>query len=243
MIELKKVSQLQPTEIRDYIRELKQAVDDSYAEISELLFYIYNDRLFSQWGFETFASYVENELGMKIRKAQYLLSIYYWFKVELSDEDVWNKIKPLGWSYAKELVGVVNKDNVDEWINKAKSMSVMDLATETRRHILVSSGRGVEADRIPDKHRVTLTMTQDMYNNFVLATDKLKKKMNTDNVSYIVDMIITQFLATELDESGVLFDVILRSLEKYYNLKVVAIKDANIVYGKDFVEDIVFKEV
>jgi hypothetical protein len=54
---------------------LRQTVDDSYIEMGQLLQEVRESRYFERWGFETFEAYAESELGMRRRKAYYLMSI------------------------------------------------------------------------------------------------------------------------------------------------------------------------
>lgn len=61
-------------------------------------------------GTSDFQQYIEQELGVKYRKARYLISIYECFSKLGLDEQ---RLSAMGWSKAKELVRVVNKDNFD----------------------------------------------------------------------------------------------------------------------------------
>ncbi len=72
-------------------------------------------RLFGKRGFE---DYIEKELGVKYRKARYLINIYDYFTALGIDE---TKLGQMGWSKAKELVGKATKENFDELVEFANN--------------------------------------------------------------------------------------------------------------------------
>ena len=65
-------------------------------------------------------SVVEGICGIRFdfqpRKAQYLVSIQEWFGRMKPEIQGW--IREMGWTKAKELVGVVTNDNAEEWQNR-----------------------------------------------------------------------------------------------------------------------------
>lgn len=61
--------------IRAEIRGLDKLVVDSTFDIAERLAEVKGACYYGAWGYQTFADYVETELDMKVRKAQYLVRI------------------------------------------------------------------------------------------------------------------------------------------------------------------------
>jgi len=136
-------------EIRSRINTLKTIIDDSYFEMAGVLYNVYNKKLFLDWGYRDFENYVNNELDFSLRKAQYLIQIWYYFGVELGDETVLAKISGLGWSKVKELCNVVTIGNVDDWVEKAAKLSAIEIKALAREALEKSvDGSGGEAESL-----------------------------------------------------------------------------------------------
>jgi hypothetical protein len=120
-------------QIRLRVTELRDNVAESYFEIGRHLHMIQKEALFKLWGFESFSSYVDDEVTFKWRKAMYLMKIYRYFALELGNSAVFDKVKPLGISKAAALTDVVTEKNADKWVDKAQKMSVAALEDEVRR--------------------------------------------------------------------------------------------------------------
>lgn len=74
--------------------------------------------------YESFGEYVFETFGFQERKARYLMEIYS----ELTFNRIpWDKVSVLGWTKIKMLCKILSIDNVDEWVEKAGSMSVKEL--------------------------------------------------------------------------------------------------------------------
>lgn len=91
-----------PDRLRCRINRLKETIDNAYFELAELLYMVWNGGpegkpLYLQWGFSSWNQYVEKELDFAIRKAQYLVTIWHWFGIEIGDKAIMEKVRPLGW--------------------------------------------------------------------------------------------------------------------------------------------------
>jgi hypothetical protein len=94
-------------------------------------------------GQKGFAKYVEARLGMKYRKAQYLIGIYETVtKLGISEA----KLKGIGWSKLKDLVAYLDSGaNVDEALELARKLSGSELRDEIKR-LMVKEGKGLHGN-------------------------------------------------------------------------------------------------
>jgi hypothetical protein len=124
--------QVAADQVRRRIAELRDRVAESYYEIGRHLHTVQREALYKLWGFETFSSYVEAEVAFKWRKAMYLMAIYRYYALELSDKQVFELVKSLGVSKAHALIDVINPKNAEVWVEKAKALPVKSLEDEAR---------------------------------------------------------------------------------------------------------------
>lgn len=97
-------------------------IDDNSFVLGGILKRIHENNWYEDY--ESFGEYVAETFGFKERKARYLMEIYE----ELTFNRIpWEKVSILGWTKIKMLCKVLAIDNVDEWVEKAGSMSVKEL--------------------------------------------------------------------------------------------------------------------
>jgi len=89
--------------LRDRAKALVKVVDDSYDELGGVLYKIAASKAYMDFGWETFKEYVEGEVGYSIRKAEYLMSIWYALEYRYPPE-YRDKIRGIGWCLAGEQV-------------------------------------------------------------------------------------------------------------------------------------------
>lgn len=142
-----------PERIRGRIVFLKETIDTAYFELAQLLYHVWNGGddgkpLWMGWGFKSFNEYVEKELDFGIRKAQYLIQIWNYFGIQQGG-DLIDKVRGLGWSKVKELVGVVTPQNAETWVSKATEMTAPELADEARAILREQKISAAEAKKGP----------------------------------------------------------------------------------------------
>ena len=102
--------------------KLHTNVDNTYFRLGGILAKILENKWFDDH--ETFGEYVEETFGFKERKARYLIEIY----VELVNQRIpHEKVSILGWTKIKMLAKHLDVNNVDEWVERASSLSVREL--------------------------------------------------------------------------------------------------------------------
>lgn len=131
--------QLESDKIRVRILELRSQMSENYFELGRHLFRVNTEGLYMDWRgadgkpYQSFDEYVEKEVDFRYRKAKYLMHIWWWFAETLADRMVMERVKEVGWTKAAILVGVVDAQNVDAWVGKAKSLGVRDLERQAKK--------------------------------------------------------------------------------------------------------------
>lgn len=75
-------------------------------------------------GYESFDAFVSQKFGIQSRKAYYLIDIYK----NLTTKNIpWEKVSALGWTKLRDLAPVLTAENTDEWVAKAKELTVVQL--------------------------------------------------------------------------------------------------------------------
>lgn len=94
-------------------------------------------------GLKGFNAYVQDVLGIAARRADYFVNLYEKFS-QITTEA---KIGKIGWTKLRELLPLaLTKDNVEDWLDKAKASSTAELK-ESVTKTLVNSGEKVHGNR------------------------------------------------------------------------------------------------
>lgn len=144
----------------------------------------------------TFKAFIESETDLDYRKAMYLISIYN----GLVEADIaWEKVAVLGWTKLKELVGVLNKDNVDDWVEKAKSSTVLQLMADIQAHKKSANESNGGTDSEPAADSIVSTLTfkvhEDQKETVNAAIEKAMKATGTDSKTVAMEHIALDYLA------------------------------------------------
>lgn len=199
MTELMTVEVLPAAEYTDLRREVIEAKNQSeaaYWRLATALFNVWNENAYNEWGYESFNDYVDNELDMQRRKAQYLVAIAGWFGEQSESVQAW--VKQIGWTKARELIGVVDESNADEWRDIAESSSLRELTAAVKEaKSSESTGSATESgtsdDERPKAKRFMLFEGQ--MTNVESALAQAKMNANTEKDGHALDMICTEYLA------------------------------------------------
>lgn len=145
--------------IRHRARLLAEQVETGYLELGEILYRIYdapvdgdpnNGSVLAKWGYNSIGEYAEKELSLHYKKAQRLVRIFYRVEVELDglgkNPELKKRFIRLGWSKARELVRVLTRENMEEWIARAESMNYTTLVEVIKRTIQIEQAKQIQAD-------------------------------------------------------------------------------------------------
>lgn len=145
-------------DLRREIVELRKNIDGGRWELAKRLLKVRENGLYKQWGIPTWEKFVNNEVGLSVRTADLLASIYVFFGQTLAEkieepeerEGMIEAVKSLGWTKAKHLVDVCNVSDYSKWIELARKITVSELETEVKKSLATQHG-GDESDVSPMK--------------------------------------------------------------------------------------------
>ena len=222
---------------------LKDSIDESYFEMGGLLHKIRNDHFYLDYGYKDFTSFVEEGIQYNMRKVQYLMRVYQYFGIQLRDEEIIRKIAPLGWSKAKELVGVIDPSNADEWVRIAANNTISELKTLIAKHEAAKKGIP-EEDVIPTPKTMVFNLYAEQHANVQDALRIASEISGSTKPSELLSLVSMEYvannsgvdLADPTKKAGVVKSM-LKNLEISMNVKLVALDNKNdIIYGKEYVE-------
>lgn len=197
-------------DIRILLRDLKTNIDRAYLEMGKQLYMVIKAKLYEAWGFATFGEYVYADLGYRERKARYLVSIWQKLVVELGISE--ERISQIEWSKAKEIVGVVNEENVEDWLAKAENQTALELMEEVRR---VRTGE-------PEAKitRMTFTLLDDQADIVKEALTVVGELAGSDKPGHLLTCICADFLSGNRGKDTRLAQVI-RAIQATYEVNLV----------------------
>lgn len=227
---------------------LVQVVKESYVELTELLWEIKTKEHFRKLKgkdgepFDRFEDYVEDRLGWKDRKADYFVSIHE--KLTLAGAPK-KSLATIEWSKASQLTALPEAERqpgkIEKWIEKAQDMKFLDLKAEVvnarNESRAAEAGQRKPADVEP-KVKAEFYLAPAQASNVQLAVTTAMKVGNSDKKGHCLDLICTEFLTGRAEEAGVKMHRILSSVERIFDVQIVAMKikgdDTEIVYGQKF---------
>jgi hypothetical protein len=195
--ELTTVEVLPPAQHEDLRREVisaKNASEAAYWRLATALHTVWAASAYQEWGYASFNDYVDSELDMQRRKAQYLVAIADWFGSQSNDVQDW--VKGLGWTKARELVGVVDDSNAAEWQEVVEGASLREISEAVKTAKTASSETGASEASGEDKPKGKRFMLfEGQMSNVEAALTQAKINASTEKEGHALDMICTEYLA------------------------------------------------
>ena len=130
---------------------------------------------------------------MAYRKAMYLKSNYDNLIESGVPEE---KVKGLGWTKLKEISAIINPENVDEWVERAKGMTVIQLIDYIKQMKKVKSTEGdVKAPKESSTlATITFKVHADQKETIKQAIEKAMGEANTEHQNVALDHICTSYI-------------------------------------------------
>lgn len=130
-----------PGEVKERLTEIKREMNDRFLEMGQLLLEAVRNNYHRSLGYSTFDLFVQETLDIGYRTAKYLMDVYDTFVDQIdAPREVLSEV---GWSKAKELLGVVNKDNAAQWLDYAKNHKATEINKAVRQ---AQAESGVEVE-------------------------------------------------------------------------------------------------
>lgn len=221
-------------DLRTEVIDAKNASEKAYWRLSQALFTVWNESAYEEWGYNSFADYVDSELSMQRRKAQYLVGIAGWFGDQPENVQQW--VKQLGWTKARELVGLVDETNATEWRDVAESSSLRELQVAVKDAKTESSGESSVSDDRPKRKNFALFSEQ--MSNVDQALAKAMTLAGSEKEGHALDLICTEYLSQNTGLNTL--NEYLKRIESAIGFKVVAFDvNANeVVYGSETLDEL-----
>ncbi len=268
------------SKLRVKARQLARESDLIFMELGKVLYFIWDtpdspdkpgsssDPLYARWGFESFAEYVEKELGMDRRRAQRLRKIWYALEVDCNgiDDKLKQDLVEMGSTKLRELSRVLTAENAQEWYDTCRDLNVNQIMEVINDHFDKLNEREKRFDdTTPDPEEQVQEPEEDadegaLYNeNFKLYPQQQQSLKNAIDAARILsnnpkakkghclDLICMDFIATNdivsksTDETR---EKYIAKMEQRLGLKLVAFdpKSGEIVHGLETLESLARRE-
>lgn len=247
-------SESQKELLREETRKLSEAGDAAYITMAGNLHTIRRGKLYKGWGHDRFGDYIEIELGVSLRKAEYLVQIwdYYVEKIGGGSKRILDQVKSLGLTKLKECINVITEDNALKVMDKVQGLSVRKVA-EIRKEIAICDHLDKPADdqtalqdsdeyddiKSDIQHRMSFKLYPDQFKSVADALDLAGSIGNSKCKNTQLRYVSEEFLSTHASDSveDIKVDACAK-FEKKYGVLIMAVDavDGTILYGDDLEE-------
>jgi len=181
------------------VPSMMESVDYSYFKLGAVLSTIQDN---GWWEDEApkFKDFIQDSFGLHYRKAMYLIGIYN----GLVEANIpWSKVSGLGWTKLKEISFIqsdgspfLNPDNVDEWVEKAKSMTTLNLQAAVK----AAKNGGLNADGTTDPDSegvstITFKVHPDQKETIKQALSQTMEEIDTEFNGVALEALCLNYLA------------------------------------------------
>ena len=236
------------SELEKALADSRRAMYDGYLRHSELLYHIRTGGLYRDLGYETWDRFCEQHEQMSKRNANYMVETWDGLK-DLPAADL-KRISEVGLSKARLLAKVVDKENVDEWIEKANNYSCDRLYNIVRQENLnrqaneIAVNRALKTEDTRDVSReekrrpLRFLLTDDQFELVVKSLASASKVTRSDSQSYNLTVIAGEFVATNGDRATL--EQLMSQLEIHQDLTIVVIDNetGQPIYGEESLQEV-----
>lgn len=218
--------------VREQLKLLQTGTQVNLVKMGSLLKETYLGKFWSTYGHESFDAFVETELGMKKRKALYLIGIHetYIEKLKMPVESV----AKYDWSKLAEIRPVITDENKDDWLKKAETLSVREIKAAVKEERGDSSSEeGADGEVAPpvEQKSYHFTMQAGQIENVDRALLRAQAMAYPDETadsknvskSHLFDLICQEFNASYVEDNdgNPVLPIIdhLETIERVYGVK------------------------
>jgi hypothetical protein len=205
--------------VRQAISDARFKIDEGFFEMAALLNETYHQRYFENWGYGNFRDYVEDDLGIKYRRAKYYVEV----ASLIASHDIGiAQAKAIGWSKLKELPLVLESKNKKEWLKKAERMTVKELREAVLAKI---AGRGKQPGK---SETVRIAVVVDLADGNIIteAIERGQQVGGLGNTGEALSFVCGQWLETLGDSKLDLSDWI-AYIQNVYGVEIVVKGDSS----------------
>ena len=241
-------------ELRKEVLIAKDNIESSYMKLCQYLYVVQRKEYWRSWGFASFKEYLAREIVFKKSKAFRLIQLWENLYIRQSDKTILQRmLSDVGWTKAVSLMYIINSENADEWIEKARHLNVEELEVEVKKYLkslkpsdpeetemALEMGEAIEG-RIestePQRLSFEFVDFQD-YLVVVQALDTMKKMEPTLSNSQSLANICREFIGSNNpseDRKASIVEWMIK-FESQFGLKLVIIdeQEQSVLYGYDY---------
>ena len=112
------VDTFEGVELRERVVRRKKLLEYQFVYMAKDLFDIFHDRIYKEWGYETFSDYLFAEVGYTERTAKRYVELWRFYLDLLIQPD---QLVGIGFGRAEKIKEYVTRDNADDWFEKART--------------------------------------------------------------------------------------------------------------------------
>jgi hypothetical protein len=190
-------------DLRQKVVNLRDVMNSSRWDLAEVLSEIRGNQIYHHWGYSAWDTYIENEIGLTGRTVMYLTSMYDWFVLKVGPEltpehleQVIARVKALGWTKSRLLVGIAVADNVDAWLDKAEKFTCSELEAITRSEPSVKDKEKIDKEKLGVSK--TFKFSAEQWKTVEQAIEIAATLSESDKSGHCMQLICQDFVATNM---------------------------------------------
>ena len=144
---------------------------------------------------------------MHVRTSHYLTSIYEWFAINIGSslsadakEKMIERVRKVGWTKARCLVGVATSDDMDQWFEKSENVTTSELTTLAKQALMIKNGK--DPKEVASVKRFGFTVEDEAYDTIQQALEIGSEQLESDKKGHVIAMICQDYLATHMAHAG-----------------------------------------
>jgi hypothetical protein len=170
---------------------IKNEIEGKFWEMGAILNDIFKNQYYVDYGYHDWKDFCNEVLEMKWRTATYLRDIYVKFtSLGLGPEDCIG----VGWGKLKELLPIVTKQNVDHWLEMAKSKKVSVAVLNAKVRLALGKITPDQSENLPSQ--LVFRLYEQQLENVERTLEIARRMTGSDSRGYQLEMICAEFRAT-----------------------------------------------
>jgi hypothetical protein len=170
---------------------IKNEIEGKFWEMGAILNSIFKNQYYVDYGYRDWKDFCNEVLEMKWRTATYLRDIYVKFTGLGIRPD---ECIGIGWGRLKELLPVVNKENVKYWLTEAKKKGASIANLNAKVRVALGKITQEESEKLPAK--LTFSLYEKQEETVERALELARRITGSESRGYQLEMVCTEFRVT-----------------------------------------------
>lgn len=184
------VENLDEKSAREAVGVLKETAEVTFLKLGGVLSRIQSQNWFEPHG--SFKDYIENEHGLKYRRAMKWVEIYN----NLAESGIaWTSVQHLGWTKLGVISGVLTKANVNKWVKLAEKNTAIKLEDIVKTSQAKDAPKAIEDQASSTVTTLTFKLHEDQKETINAALEKAKEISGTTVATAALEFICTEYMA------------------------------------------------